>query len=359
MVTFNRVLVALFLFSGTLAYGQKGKVKTAQKELLSGNLELAIAAIEEASRHPKTTQLPNTWNVYFSICEEKLKVASTTEDSLMVVGKLVGAYEKCIEYDTDYAFSPDLTPKITTIFNDFGDLADYHYSKESYERFIMLQMAYLKCGEVLNAELGSEYHKLAMAAEKVDNSPLAIEYYLKSIRSGMYETESYMSLHQLYKAEGSTKKADSVLLMAFFKYPNHLALANRVIQESIDNTMYFMARQHANRALSYNPNEPELHYKLGLINKKLGLPEDAVRSFSKALSLDSKFYKAAYEVGSYYANIGLEENNERLLDVARRYLEVCENQLDDNNKVLVLLRELYLQLRDFENYERINSLIEG
>ena len=67
---------------------------------------------------------------------------------------------------------------------------------------------------------------------------------------------------------------------------------------------------------------------------------------------------AAFQVGKYHAGIGLKSRNTESLNEGRKYLEMCENNVqENNNEVLLLLRDLYLELRDLEAYERVNRLL--
>ena len=58
------------------------------------------------------------------------------------------------------------------------------------------------------------------------------------------------------------------------------------------------------RALQDSPDDPNVHFQLGLAYKQAGLDEAAVQSFLRVCELEPTFADAHYELGAAYHRLG-------------------------------------------------------
>ena len=61
------------------------------------------------------------------------------------------------------------------------------------------------------------------------------------------------------------------------------------------------------KAIKIRPNEPKLHYNLGLTFKELGEFKKAISSYEKAIEIDPKYFIAHNNLGNVFDELGKTE----------------------------------------------------
>ena len=132
-------------------------------------------------------------------------------------------------------------------------------------------------------------------------------------------------------------------------------------------------------AIEIAPNNPDLHYNIGVITMEQGKLEEARTSFRKTLELKPEYTNAQLNLSTTYVNEGnglIDEMNSlgnSRSDIAR--YEVLKEQKDaffkkgagvlesaletspDNKSILTQLKNIYGAMGDNENYLRLKKIL--
>ncbi len=128
------------------------------------------------------------------------------------------------------------------------------------------------------------------------------------------------------------------------------------------------------------PNNPELQFNLGVIKDNLEKPDESMVHYKKALAIDPDYFNANFNLGVLYRNQIVEKSNEKnglgyskadlakakeidtqIQDIAKTslpYWEKCRFANPNDQTTLETLQYLYMQLKDYDNAEKIKARIE-
>jgi tetratricopeptide (TPR) repeat protein len=132
-------------------------------------------------------------------------------------------------------------------------------------------------------------------------------------------------------------------------------------------------------AASVAPDNPDLHYNIGVINMEQGNLEEARASYKKALEVNPGYVNATLNLSTTYVNEGnalIDEMNQlgnSKADIARydelkqqkddlflegaQILEDALKNHPDNQSILSQLKNIYGALGDNENFMRIKKML--
>ena len=97
--------------------------------------------------------------------------------------------------------------------------------------------------------------------------------------------------------DGDTKGAIQDFLEAAERNPKEAAYLENLAWAQAGTGQFAEAAKTLEQAIAIRPNDPELHWKQGIVAGRSGNHKEAVGSFSKALSLDPKLAKAYRDRG--------------------------------------------------------------
>lgn len=107
------------------------------------------------------------------------------------------------------------------------------------------------------------------------------------------------------------------------------------------------------KAIQQNPQQPDLHIKLGVCLQEAGDLQGAVQCYQQALGLDSSAYVAYNNLGNIFASLG---DNNTALTFLRAALQINPNIADIHNNAANLFAELGDRNQSIEHYLRAIAL---
>jgi tetratricopeptide (TPR) repeat protein len=127
------------------------------------------------------------------------------------------------------------------------------------------------------------------------------------------------------------------------------------------------------------PDNPDLHYNIGVINMEQENYEDARAAYRKALDINPGYVNAALNLSTTYVNEGnalidemnslgnskadiakYEELKQKKDSLFKQGVAILENALKanpDNQGILTQLKNIYGALGDTENFMRLKKLL--
>ncbi|MBL4710080.1 MAG: tetratricopeptide repeat protein [Flavobacteriales bacterium] len=332
------------------ASAQKAKVvsaynynKSYERDKDCSELVKGIAAIEPASKDPKTSLYAKTWyyggNLYFNAAlSSDADCAAKFDNSLQ---KAYDFYVTSIKYNItdESAASLDLEKDADQLkFAGFIMNRETEYNDISYMRDIMGQKFPYLANSFVNkgveAFQNKEFKKAkeyslnsvsinemmgkvdslglyngALAAERLNEDEDAIELYtaLTQIKYGGPVVHLYIA--NIHDANGDTTKKLEAIRKGLEQYPDDPDLVREELNFLLQTGQTDEALKNFDKAIANEPENSSLYYNRGLINDQLGKQDLAAKDYKKAFDLDPKFFDAAYNLGAMYYNLGVEWNN--------------------------------------------------
>ena len=115
--------------------------------------------------------------------------------------------------------------------------------------------------------------------------------------------ETLNSIMELYHS-GKLEEAEAKVKELLSESPNEIAILNilGIIQDA--KKEYEEAIKTYKKALDLNTDVPETHFNLGSLLHRQGKNEEAITSYKKAIDLKSDFVNAYFNLGLVSQNIG-------------------------------------------------------
>ena len=127
------------------------------------------------------------------------------------------------------------------------------------------------------------------------------------------------------------------------------------------------------------PDNPDLHYNIGVINMEQGDIEEARKAYRKAIEINPGYINAQLNLSTTYVNEGnglidemnnlgtsrediakydeLKKKKDELFTEGARVLEEALKANPDNQGILTQLKNIYGALGDTENFMRLKKIL--
>jgi len=242
------------------------------------------------SEHSKAIE---TFNTAILIHPDNFHTQDDDIDQLIYDGHLHEALEQLERLSEDQPERADLTVKQADVFSMLG---------AHDEAVAQYQEALRLCPDFLEAsiKLGTQYlqmHELRLAAQEFNS---AVEVNDRIV-------DAYIGLAIAHKAAGRLSEALATLSLAAAIQPNSSLLlaetATLQFRVSLaENSQYHNAHEPSEligpvmrshqQQINQRPQNPELHYRLGVLMMSIGRMNDAIHAFKRALELNPTYTRA-------------------------------------------------------------------
>lgn len=233
----------------------------------------------------------------------------------------------------DYASALDrfdravsLSPKNADAHNSRGNalmmLGRYEDALQSFEQALRLDAGFMKAA-LNRAELLVDYLGRAREGEDVCNRLLkrpldlydAADAYFVKAKAGL--------------GAGDLRRALSMVDKGLDLSPGRAEFASLRGGILFEQGNYRKALVEFDRVLKQVPDDPDVHYRRGLVLEKLGREADARAAFARATEIDPEHYPLPAEISPAECERIVEEVIEGLAPEIRRFLENVPIQIED------------------------------
>lgn len=225
-----------------------------------------------------------------------------------------GYLEKAIRLQPNYA---DIHYKLGNLYEKLGRSKD---SRESFKQSLEINPNFFRARV-----------KLARSYSQEGNTSRS----LKQLRACLSESptfyvEQVKELISLIKNEGPGEDIDRIFHIMLEEKPSSSQVSKQIALEAVQNGDYDVAVAELKKAISLNPNYPDLHNLLGIAYGNKGMADDAIMEFETSLKIHPGYLKARLNMAlSLYEKGSKEEamrHLEKVLEVDP-YNEVAKNLL--------------------------------
>lgn len=175
--------------------------------------------------------------------------------------------------------------------------------------------------------LAKNYHR----DEKYENAVEELQMGLSAAPT--FYIEQVKELVDLIRTDSMIEKRDDIFHRLLKERPSSSQVSKQISLEAIQDGDYDFALAELKKALSMNPNYPDLHNLLGIAYANKGMTDDALMEFETALKIHPNYLKARLNMALTYYEKGSKEESMKHLNMV---LDLDpENELAKN-----LLQEL-------------------
>ena len=306
-----------------------------------------------------------------------------------------GSLKKCIELDTKNQWKSDVNRRIESLraimFNAGAEMFNQKKYEAAYEAFD----GSVKMYDVLSKPDTLAMINAALAAENLNRFDEAYDYY-KMCADNNYGkgAEMYQSMIRVLNSPKNENKDDQKILSVIEegknKFPNDFVLNVEEFNFWYNKGDNDKAQQALQNAIEADPSNKILHFNIGVTYDNLAKTEHeaknhekafeyiekAVTGYKSAIELDNEYVDAYYNLGALYVNesqeiqsIANDYDGEKYEQEMKRgqetmqkgipYLEKVLTFTPNDKNTLSVLKIIYANMDDMENYKRIKALLEA
>jgi tetratricopeptide (TPR) repeat protein len=314
------ILFAL-LFATIGVFAQKGKVTSAKSYKDAGNLDKAVALIEETidASNPKTESSinwPGTWEargeIYqavFQTKDENYKKLSS--DPLTVA---YDSYLKALSLDEKDKFSKSVKIKLTLLISDLTNQAVAAFNEENYEKALksfeqimsIEQTPTFKVDDPNSVDTVIIFNA-GLAAYNAQKYDKAIEFYKNAAKYKYNGARTYQLISSSYLLKKDTVGALDVLKEGLKEYPANGTILVEVINIYLNANKVDDALKYLDIAISQDPKNSSYFFAKGTLFDKLQKTDEATECYLKAIEFKEDYFDAYYNLGALYYNKGVKQ----------------------------------------------------
>lgn len=358
----KKLLLAAILLLGTQQImAQNQKVQSAILYNRHGELDKALAAIEEAVNNPKTSESAKAWyyrgEIYLGIFGSEA-YASLSKDPL---ASALESYVRSLKLDTKNDFAEDSRRKIASAKANI-----YNRGVEAYMKKELVK-ALGDFETLLSYDPGdtSILFNAALTAERLNDNKKAAGFFNKLLEQNYKKPAIYQTLALISKEEKDTAKAIEYLALGRKEFPNEVGLIIDELNIYLVQGRQKEVIQNLDAAIKLDPTNATLYFALGTAYDQLKDKEKAAVNYQKAIDNKPNYFDAYYNLGALYFNEGAELANEAnkipfnqqkkyeealkkakdVFEKARPFLEKAHEIDAKDANTMASLQQLYAQLK--------------
>ncbi len=313
------LLLIIFLISITNLFAQKGKVTSALGNKEAGKLDKALATIEEAidATNPKTESSinwPRTWEVRGEIYQAVFQSKDENYKKLHTdpLAEAFKSYLKAIELDTKNKFSSSVRIKLQLLIHDLTSQAEIAFNTQNYdgalasfEQILAIEDTPVYKAESPNLVDTVIIYNAALSAYSAKKFDKAIGYYKIAAKYKYNGAQTYERLSESYLSKKDTTGALEIMQQGLKDYPGNSAILVQLINIYEKGNRLEDAMKYLNLAISNEPNNESFYLFRGILFDRMKNPEEAIKSYLKAIELNPGNFDAFFNLGIVYYNLGV------------------------------------------------------
>ena len=309
-------MVALALGAYGVTYAQKAKVTRAKNSVIINQFDDAKKNMDEALADPKSAEDPETF-ITAAYVYGKLAAAGKDNDGITKAKQFL---EKANQLDKEAKKPGKFEKKILKAMPELSQDAEnfaikcfneknYAGSRDAFKTAIWAHQ---------NQENPNGYNELAdsswilnvgLASMQAEDWNTGAEYFLKAGNLGVDGQMSFLRANYCYEQLKDSANIEKTLKTGFVKYPGSKDIVNSLINYYLKAGKNAEALEYLNDALAKDPKNAQYHFAKGCLNEKLE-PEQAIRDYKQAVSLDPKMFYPTFNLGIVYYNQSMAKRNE-------------------------------------------------
>jgi tetratricopeptide (TPR) repeat protein len=312
------ILLSLILIAGS-SFAQSAKRVSAYNYMKDGEFLKAKEPIDEAILDEKTGVDDKTWRyrgqIYAGLAQNDYEGIDKAE----AIKTSIESYQKSMELDVKEKWKQENLTGLAQAQNLAVNMGIAAYNESKYSEAAKLFLV----GEAAAANLGVvdtlALYNGGLAAEQAEDFETALKQYRKATEIGYLGAKMYLYMANIYQRMEDQEGYLAIVKEGREAYPEDADLIVYELNYYLQNQKFEEAKNNLLLAIEKEPDNKQLYFSLGVVYDNIGNPEEAIKAYKKAIEIDPDYFDAAYNLGAFYFNRGVEMNNEA-------------NEIDDNDK---------------------------
>jgi len=354
------LLIAGCLFS-LVALGQK-EVVSAYNANKDGNYREAATYIEQAILIDKAAVKDKVWRyrgeIYLNISSD----STVSIEYPQALRTAMESYLKAKDLDVKSRYEDEIRLGLALVQTKANNTGMKNYEAEAFDQ--------AGSSFDLAAEVARNFdmidtmavYNAALCYEKADLTDLAIERYLDCAAINYQVPNVFLFVSTLYRNTGKEEAALKILQDARVDYPREQSLIIEELNIYLTNKDFERAKTNLELAAKQDPTNEILWFSLGSVLDNIGMTEDAIVAYKKAIEVKSDYFDANYNLGALYFNQavnGINDANELWKPRMSRTEASAQKKLEDDSKEMFSTAKPFLEsafAADSKDVETIRSL---
>ncbi len=354
------LLIAGCLFS-LVALGQK-EVVSAYNANKEGDYREAATYIEQAILIDKAAVKEKVWRYRGEIY---LNISSDSTISIeypQALRTAMESYLKAKDLDVQSRYKDEIRFGLAQVQTKANNIGIKNYVAEAFDQ--------AGSSFDLAAEVARNFdiidtmavYNAALCYEKADLTDLAIERYLDCAAINYQVPNVFLFVSTLYRNTGKDEAALKILQDARVDYPREQSLIIEELNIYLTNKDFERAKTNLELAAKQDSTNEILWFSLGSVLDNIGMTEDAIVAYKKAIEVKSDYFDANYNLGALYFNKavnGINDANELWKPRMSRTEASAQKKLEDDSKEMFSTAKPFLEsafAADNKDVETIRSL---
>jgi tetratricopeptide (TPR) repeat protein len=354
------LLIAGCLFS-LVALGQK-EVVSAYNANKEGDYREAATYIEQAILIDKAAVKEKVWRYRGEIY---LNISSDSTISIeypQALRTAMESYLKAKDLDVQSRYKDEIRFGLAQVQTKANNIGIKNYVAEAFDQ--------AGSSFDLAAEVARNFdiidtmavYNAALCYEKADLTDLAIERYLDCAAINYQVPNVFLFVSTLYRNTGKDEAALKILQDARVDYPREQSLIIEELNIYLTNKDFERAKTNLVLAAEQDSTNEILWFSLGSVLDNIGMTEDAIVAYKKAIEVKSDYFDANYNLGALYFNKavnGINDANELWKPRMSRTEASAQKKLEDDSKEMFSTAKPFLEsafAADNKDVETIRSL---
>lgn len=263
----------------------------------------------------------------------------------------------------------------------FNDAKDFNGAYKAFNMYLTLPDNPVLGSNAPKAQpdtiRGEIAYNMAIAAWQAEQLDKALDAFKKALAFGYNKKHVY---DYALGVAANLNKSDEIVALAQEAYPvygsedpKYLIL---MINGKIEAKQYDEARSMLNEAIAAQPDNGQLYFALGILEENLDNMDAALADYKKAVTLDPSIAQAQYYAGRAICNMAYALDDQAGQGTQEEYNKVRQEQVnpmfkdaavylekayeldpDNMHDALIYLKNVYYNVNDAANLERIEKLL--
>jgi tetratricopeptide (TPR) repeat protein len=306
------ILLVFALISTTITYAQKeikpklGKIESLYKK---GELIEAKEISDVSISYEKTMNNPKTWylrGLIYMALDTSASMVGVTNDALQTSISSFNKSDALSEDEDKDPFITDDTGMPTTKTQQIESYWGFHYNKAATtfgEKDYINSITSFNNAALIKPYDTNSVINAGYAAVQAKLYDKAKSYFYRAIELGSKDKDIRLILIYVV-ATGQNLLEESLVIVrdARVLFPSDNELARQEINILIQLDKSEEATLNLVKAIEAEPNDPNLHFTLGILHEEIGLKSDSEAEKAERIELARKAYTAAVNVDPTYYN---------------------------------------------------------
>lgn len=372
------ILLTAFFVVG-FSFAQEKAVKTAKKYYSQQKWSDAASTIDAAVQNPETVNSLDAWTLrgklYLSISNNPL----LARDYPNAAELSKESFERALRIDPSDKTLIMLRQNILDLSGVFYDRGANLYEEAAYTQAVEAFETSLSVSLLESVYDTNTAFNIALCAYNAGAYEKAIEYAGIVIKSNEANPNIYAIQAESYFQSGNRDAAVQTMDAAVARFPEDKTVYTSASSVYLRIGLNEKAGEILNTALEKWGDDASFQLFLGIAYENDQEYEKAEAAYKKALEINPEYMDAIFDLGAFYVNQGIRLNEEanalpleenakyeeltaqakQSLNKALPYLQQVIEKQPDNLKVMMTLRDVYVQLGKTEEAKALREKIDA